>query len=232
MSAPPALTATRPASIRGSVVSVAATSRMRRLGNGIPAASIRKAQKTIVRTCSSRKSRCDWTQSMRRLARQCIPATPAAKGTPASYGVSDYAVGRLSAKHINRVLLGADPGSLPAERLYRLHYVVIFRILCISGRRRSDQIFRQALAARVSSMVATSPCLAADSPRVGNRSAARTNGHISLSVLRHSEDRCGDPALVLQPLRHAKRAIPLMLVGAEASNAVWRTACRHAVDYA
>jgi len=57
---------------------------------------------------------------MRRLARQCIPATLAAKGAPASYGVSDYAVGRLSAKHINRVLLGADPGSLPAERLHRL----------------------------------------------------------------------------------------------------------------
>src|SRR5688572_19962481 len=148
MSAPPALTATRPASIRGSVVSVAATSRMRRLGNGIPAASIRNAQKTIVRTCSSRKSRCDWTQSMRRLARQCIPATLAAKGAPASYGVSYYAVGRLSAKHINRALLGADPGSLPAERLDTLHYVVILksrrykspsgRRCFISGRRRSE----------------------------------------------------------------------------------------------
>jgi putative ABC transport system substrate-binding protein len=47
-----------------------------------------------------------------------------AKGGLASYGVSYYAVGRLSAKHINRVLLGADPGSLPVERLDRLHYVI------------------------------------------------------------------------------------------------------------
>jgi putative ABC transport system substrate-binding protein len=33
-------------------------------------------------------------------------------------------VGRHSAKHVQRVLQGADPGSLPVEQLDRLHLVI------------------------------------------------------------------------------------------------------------
>ena len=47
-----------------------------------------------------------------------------AKGALASYGESYYALGRLSAKHVQRVLLGADPGDLPVEQLGRLHFVI------------------------------------------------------------------------------------------------------------
>ena len=47
-----------------------------------------------------------------------------AKGALASYGVSYYALGRLSAKHVQRVLLGADPGDLPVEQVDRLHFVI------------------------------------------------------------------------------------------------------------
>jgi putative ABC transport system substrate-binding protein len=38
-----------------------------------------------------------------------------AKGALASYGLSYYAIGRLSAKQVQRVLLGAVPGDLPVE---------------------------------------------------------------------------------------------------------------------
>ena len=37
------------------------------------------------------------------------------KGGLASYGVSYYAMGRLSAKYVQRILLGANPGDLPVE---------------------------------------------------------------------------------------------------------------------
>jgi len=47
-----------------------------------------------------------------------------AKGALASYGESYYALGRLSAKHVQRILLGADPGDLPVEQLDRLHFVI------------------------------------------------------------------------------------------------------------
>jgi putative ABC transport system substrate-binding protein len=40
------------------------------------------------------------------------------------YGESYYALGRLSAKHVHRVLLGAVPGDLPVEQLDRLHFVI------------------------------------------------------------------------------------------------------------
>ena len=47
-----------------------------------------------------------------------------AKGALASYGVSFYTVGRLSAKHVQRVLLGADPRDLPVEQLDRLYFII------------------------------------------------------------------------------------------------------------
>jgi putative ABC transport system substrate-binding protein len=47
-----------------------------------------------------------------------------AHGALASYGLSYHAVGRLAAKHVHRVLLGANPGDLPVEQLDRLHFAV------------------------------------------------------------------------------------------------------------
>ena len=49
------------------------------------------------------------------------------RGALASYGISYYAIGRLLAKHVQRVLLGADPGDLPIEQLDRLHFVINLR---------------------------------------------------------------------------------------------------------
>ena len=46
------------------------------------------------------------------------------KGALASYGESYYMIGRRSAKHVQQVLLGANPGDLPVEQLDRLHFVI------------------------------------------------------------------------------------------------------------
>ena len=46
------------------------------------------------------------------------------KGALASYGESYYTIGRRSAKHIQQVLLGANPGDLPVEQLDRLQFVI------------------------------------------------------------------------------------------------------------
>jgi putative tryptophan/tyrosine transport system substrate-binding protein len=47
-----------------------------------------------------------------------------ARGALAAYGESLYTIGRLSAKHVQRVLLGADPGDLPVEQVDRFHFVI------------------------------------------------------------------------------------------------------------
>lgn len=46
------------------------------------------------------------------------------RGGLASYGVHFSTVGRLSAKQVHRVLLGANPGDLPVEHVDRLHFVL------------------------------------------------------------------------------------------------------------
>jgi putative ABC transport system substrate-binding protein len=48
-------------------------------------------------------------------------------GALAGSGENYYAVGRLSAKQVQRVLLGANPGDLPIEQLDRLHFVINLR---------------------------------------------------------------------------------------------------------
>jgi putative ABC transport system substrate-binding protein len=46
------------------------------------------------------------------------------KGGLASYGVSYSTMGRLSARYVQRILLGARPGDLPVEQVDRLYFVV------------------------------------------------------------------------------------------------------------
>ena len=47
-----------------------------------------------------------------------------AKGALAAYGESLYNIGRFTAKHVQRVLLGADPGDLPIEQVDMVHFVI------------------------------------------------------------------------------------------------------------
>src|SRR5262249_9851116 len=46
------------------------------------------------------------------------------KGALASYGESYYALGRFSAKHVQSVLLGTDPGTIPIEQFDRPEFVI------------------------------------------------------------------------------------------------------------
>ena len=47
-----------------------------------------------------------------------------AKGGLVSYAVSYSALGRLAAKDVQRILLGANPGDLPVEQFDRLYLVI------------------------------------------------------------------------------------------------------------
>ena len=60
----------------------------------------------------------------KRLATMFQERGAVAKGALAAYGESFYTIGRLSAKHVQRVLLGADPGDLPVEQIDRFHFVI------------------------------------------------------------------------------------------------------------
>jgi putative ABC transport system substrate-binding protein len=46
------------------------------------------------------------------------------KGALASYGESYQALGRACAKHVQRVLLGADPSTLPVEQFDRPEFFI------------------------------------------------------------------------------------------------------------
>lgn len=60
----------------------------------------------------------------KRLATMFQERGSVAKGALAAYGESHYAVGRLSAKHVQRVLLGAAPRDLPVEQVDRFHLAI------------------------------------------------------------------------------------------------------------
>lgn len=64
------------------------------------------------------------TARAKRLATMVQERGSVAKGALASYGESFYAIGRLSAKPVQRVLLGANPGELPVEQVHRFHFVI------------------------------------------------------------------------------------------------------------
>ena len=48
----------------------------------------------------------------------------AAGGALASYGVSYHSFGRLSAKHVQRVLSGTHPSDLPIEQIDKFHFAI------------------------------------------------------------------------------------------------------------
>ena len=53
--------------------------------------------------------------------------TTVAQGALASYGVNYYEIGQLSARHVQRILTGADPKDLPVENIDRLEFVLNLR---------------------------------------------------------------------------------------------------------
>jgi putative ABC transport system substrate-binding protein len=67
------------------------------------------------------------TARAKRLPTMFQDTTLVAKGALVSYGVSYYESGRLSAKHVQRVLAGTSPKDLPVENVDRLELVLNLR---------------------------------------------------------------------------------------------------------
>jgi len=64
------------------------------------------------------------TARTRRMATIFQDRESISEGALASYGLSYYALGRMSAKYVQRVLLGANPADLPVDQNARLHFVI------------------------------------------------------------------------------------------------------------
>ena len=64
------------------------------------------------------------TARTKKLPTMFYERTAVVAGGLASYGVNYYAVGRLAAKYVHRVLLGTSPAELPVERFDRLDLVI------------------------------------------------------------------------------------------------------------
>jgi putative ABC transport system substrate-binding protein len=67
-----------------------------------------------------------------------------AGGALASYGVSYYTFGRLSAKHVQRVLLGTDPRDLPIEQVDKLHFAINLKTAKALGLRVPESVLARA----------------------------------------------------------------------------------------
>jgi putative ABC transport system substrate-binding protein len=65
-------------------------------------------------------------------------------GALASYGASYYAMGRLSARYVQRILLGADPGNLPVEQIDRLQFVINLKTAKALGLKIPDSVLARA----------------------------------------------------------------------------------------
>ena len=64
------------------------------------------------------------TARARKLPTMFLEQESVAQGGLASYGVSYDALGRLAAKYVQRILLGANPGDLPVEQIDRLYFAI------------------------------------------------------------------------------------------------------------
>jgi putative ABC transport system substrate-binding protein len=54
-------------------------------------------------------------------------------GALGSVGESYYAIGRLTAKHVHRILLGTNPGDLPVEQLDRPEFAINLKTAKVLG---------------------------------------------------------------------------------------------------
>ena len=64
------------------------------------------------------------TARAKKLATMFIEQESVAQGGLASYGVSYFAIGQLSARYVHQILLGVNPGDLPIEQFDRLYFVI------------------------------------------------------------------------------------------------------------
>ena len=64
------------------------------------------------------------TAKVKKLPTMFNERTSVANGALAAYGESYFRIGRLSAKYVQRVLLGADPRDMPVEQTDKLDFVI------------------------------------------------------------------------------------------------------------
>jgi ABC-type uncharacterized transport system substrate-binding protein len=64
------------------------------------------------------------TAREKRLPTMFTDTSTVARGALASYGISFRAVGKLAAKHVQRVLKGTPPGDIPVEQMDRLYFAI------------------------------------------------------------------------------------------------------------
>ena len=64
------------------------------------------------------------TAREKRLPTMFTDTSTVARGALASYGISFRAVGKLAAKHVQRVLKGIPPGDIPVEQMDRLYFAI------------------------------------------------------------------------------------------------------------
>jgi putative ABC transport system substrate-binding protein len=64
------------------------------------------------------------TARVKRLPTMVSAPETVTMGALVAYGVSYHAFGGLSAKHVQRVLVGANPGELPVEQVDRLYFAI------------------------------------------------------------------------------------------------------------
>jgi len=67
-----------------------------------------------------------------------------AKGALAGYGVSYHSVGRLAAKHVQRILTGGNPGDMPVEQIDNFHFVINLKTAKAIGLSIPDSILARA----------------------------------------------------------------------------------------
>jgi putative ABC transport system substrate-binding protein len=84
------------------------------------------------------------TARAKRLATMFQAREIVAKGGLVSYGVSLKTIGRLSAKFVQRVLLGADPRDLPVEQLDRFHFAINLKTAKALGLTIPQSVLRRA----------------------------------------------------------------------------------------
>src|SRR5215510_11941604 len=76
---------------------------------------------------SASPGRSAWRPAMAKRLPSMLTDRASVAGALAGMGENYYTIGRLSAKLIERVLRGANPGDLPVEQLDRLHFVINLR---------------------------------------------------------------------------------------------------------
>lgn len=80
----------------------------------------------------------------KRLATMFTNSETVSSGGLASYGASYYEIGKLSARYVQRILAGADPGGLPVEQVDRIQFSINLKTAKALGLKIPDSVLARA----------------------------------------------------------------------------------------